>query len=100
MPTIDLNLHGDGSWPDLSEGDPRIYHPGDVLKVARLRGGMMSGEDSLTIRVDVTTGACDECGHHQEDIVVMVETSVALWLTTARALEGAAAGERERGERP
>ena len=100
MPTIDLNLHGNNAWPDLSEGDPRIYHPGDVLKVARIRGGMMSGKDSLAIRVDLTPGECDECGHQQDQIIVVIETSVAAWLATARALEGAEAGERERGERP
>lgn len=99
MPTIDLNLHGDNAWPDLSEGDPRVYHPGDVLKVARIRGGMMSGKDSLAIRVDVTIDECEVCGH-EDQIIVVVETSVAAWLAAARALEAAEAGERERGERP
>lgn len=87
MPIIDLTLHGDSAWPDLTSGT--YIDVGTRIRVIRLRGGMASGKDSLAIRLDPSDGA-----------PVVAQTSVAAWLAVARALEGAEQGERERGERP
>ncbi len=86
MPIIDLNLHGDGAWPDVKEG--AYIDAGTTIKVIRLRGGMTSGEDSLAIRLDTPDG-----------VVTVAQTSVAAWKAVCSALEGAEQGERERGER-
>ena len=86
MPTIELNLHGDDAWPELR--DKGFIDVGTTVKVARLRGGMASGEDSLAIRLDSPDG-----------VVTIAQTSVAAWKAVTRALEGAEEGERERGER-
>ena len=86
MPVIDLNLDGDNAWPEL--GDKGFIDVGTTIKVARLRGGMASGEDSLAIRFDSSDG-----------VVTIAQTSVAAWKAVCRALEGAEQGERDRGER-
>jgi hypothetical protein len=85
-PEIDLNLHGDGAWPDLAPG---TYKDGGFrIGVVRLRGGMASGKDSLAIRLESPDGD-----------VMVAQTSVAAWLVVADALRAAEEGERARGER-
>lgn len=85
-PVIDLNLHGDGAWPELEPGT--YQDAGFTIRVVRLRSGMTSGKDSLAIRLESPDGD-----------VMVAQTSVAAWLTVADALRAAEEGEKERGER-
>ena len=81
MPSIDLNLDGDNAWPDLKgrKGDPFIYEvPKDSpLQMATFPSGMKSGRASAMIRVDLPDGK-----------VILIETSVACFLTAAAAMRG------------
>ena len=79
---IRILTDGDGVWGDLANSalGKRVIHLGEnsVIEVARLRGGMQSGKSSVMLRLDLPDGA-----------VVLAETSMALFQTTAAALRGA-----------
>lgn len=85
-PVIELDLDGDGAWPDLKPGS--YTDAGFTIQVVRLRGGMSSGKDSLAIRLESPDGD-----------TMVAQTSVQAWLVVADALRAAEEGERERGER-
>ena len=70
--TINLNLDGDGVWPDLA--DKQLVEAA-AIHVAALSGGMASGKPSVTIRMDLPDGS-----------VVIGQTSLALFLAAADAL--------------
>lgn len=75
---LDLNLDGDGAWPDLLGRMDQVVHlrEGTTLRVSVLAGGMTSGKPSIGIRLDLPDGR-----------VVIAETSARLFVTTARAIE-------------
>jgi hypothetical protein len=77
MPAIDLNLQGDGAWPDLLSNE-RVIECQGPIKMALLRGGMVSGRASVTIRLDLPDGR-----------VVLTQTSLALLFNAVRALTAA-----------
>lgn len=76
MPIINLNLSGDGAWPDLQDKEV-IHLTGDVpaWEIAALERGMTSGSPSLALRLDLPDGR-----------VVIAETSVKAFLTAAAAI--------------
>lgn len=76
-PIIRLILEGDGAFKDLADKEERVIHLTGPFTVAALERGMRSGNPSLSIRIDLPDGR-----------VVVQETSMRMWLTVARALEG------------
>lgn len=76
MPIINLKLDGDGAWTDL-QGKDYIHLTGDVpaWEIVALEGGMGTGNPSLALRLDLPDGR-----------VVVAETSVKAFLTTAAAI--------------
>ena len=76
LPKVDEN----GGMPELSG---RTCVRTETFTVTSLRGGMGSGKPSVALIVDLPDGS-----------YVMAETSLALFIMAARALEGAHADER------
>ena len=78
MNSIKVILDGDNAWPDLrgKVGTSQVIHlaEGADIQVAALDGGMTSGRPSVAIRFGLPDGR-----------VVLAETSMRLFLTTARA---------------
>lgn len=76
---IRLLLDGDNCWPDLAAklAEDRLIHLGEgtTLQVAVLPKGMQSGKPSVALRLELPDGR-----------TVVVETSLALWLSQARAM--------------
>lgn len=73
---INLNLNGDGAWPDLI--DQGVIHLGDDTEIGLcvLPGGMTSGKPSVAFRFDLPDGS-----------VVVAEAS---WTVLALAVRGIA----------
>lgn len=94
MPGLPLHIHGDQCWPDLADmaarlEDGRVIHlRGEGLEMARLPGGMSSGNSSVTIRVNLPDGR-----------VVLAETSLALLRMAVQAFDAADAADAERAAR-
>lgn len=72
---IDLNLNGDGAWPDLM--DKGVIHLGDdtAIGLCVLPAGMQSGMPSVAFRLDLPDGQ-----------VVMAEASWRVLATAAQAI--------------
>lgn len=66
----DLILDGDGAWPDMLNA-----REGTLEAVARLKGGMQSGEASVGFRIKMENGE-----------LIFVQTSVRMFLMLARGL--------------
>lgn len=79
MPTIDLNLEGDGAWPELLEGHHVIHMQETPWRLAALEHGMASGAPSLALRLDLPVPT-------HEGWVVVAETSLAAWIAATAAL--------------
>jgi hypothetical protein len=78
MITIHVKLEGDGAWPDLAEKVDSVIHLSNdapPLQIATLSDGMTSGNPSMALRIDLPDGR-----------VVMMETSVRLFLQAARII--------------
>lgn len=76
MNAIRLSLEGDGAWPDLVSKE--LIHLGNdapPIRIAALRGGMNSGNTSVAIVIEIGANK-----------VVLVETSLRLFLAAADAL--------------
>ncbi len=76
---IKIILQGDGAFGDWA--DRKIHHVRHGLRIAGLDNGMESGAPSVMIGIDL--GGDDK----SDNGVVMAETSLALFLTTADALK-------------
>lgn len=74
MPAIKMILDGDRAWPELQGVD--FHHVTETMQIALLKKGMQSGKSSVAIRLDLPNGE-----------VVVAETSLALFVSTARAFE-------------
>ena len=73
---IDLNLEGDGAWPDLASRRDEIIHLADAtIGVTALDGGMTSGRASVAFRFDLPDGR-----------TVVAETSWRALATAAQAI--------------
>lgn len=81
MPAMSIFLNGDGAWPDF---DPAKALRGEIVAVARLQGGMVSGSSSIGLRIRLDNGR-----------EVFAETSMALFLAAARAFTAAEQGAEE-----
>lgn len=77
MPILDINLNGDGAWPELRDCAPDKIFRTDHAKMVALEGGMQSGRPSVAIRIDLPDGQ-----------VVIWETSVGQFQQAAAALRG------------
>jgi hypothetical protein len=89
MPSMQIILDGDGAWQDLREKEAQcqFIHLGEEappIQVAGLAGGMQSGAPSVAFRIDLPDGTA-----------VMVETSLALFLTAAEAFKARYGDPRE-----
>lgn len=71
MPSMQINLDGDGVWPDLHEKEVINTL---VVAVAALGGGMTSGRPSVSFRIDLPDGR-----------VVIAETSMRIFVNAANA---------------
>lgn len=81
MPHVNLRLDGDGCWPDLiqARADGRLIDMmnEDVgIGIALLRGGMLSGNPSVTFRFDLPDGR-----------ILITQTSLALLVNSVRAMQ-------------
>lgn len=78
-PMMEINLTGDGIWPDLTAKVAAGQVLPDPIKwsVSSLPEGMMSGRPSVTFRFDLPSGQ-----------VLLAETSARMILTLAAALKG------------
>ena len=74
---LDLDLEGDGAWPDLAGrlGDVLHLREGTTIRLAVLTAGMTSGRPAVGIRLDLPDGR-----------VLVAETSARLLVTAARAI--------------
>lgn len=78
MPTFNLNLSGDRSWPDLEDKkmeDKLIHLPDGAWNIAVIPGGMASGRPSIALRLDLPDGK-----------VVVTETSLQAWVAATAAM--------------
>jgi hypothetical protein len=78
MPTIKLDLDGDGAWEDLADRpkDQLIHLPAEApIGMAVLDSGMISGKPSVALRFALPDGR-----------VVIAETSLALLSASVRAI--------------
>jgi hypothetical protein len=75
MLTLDLDLEGDGSWPDLAERRVVEASKTAPLRIAVLPGGMTSGGVSVAFAIELG------------DSVVFVETSAKLFVMAALAIQ-------------
>ena len=85
MIALDVILDGDGCWPDVHTNPDVQFNKHTAMAIARLRGGMASGKDSVAVRLDMADGR-----------VVIAETSMALFLAAADAFRARA--EHEKGQ--
>jgi hypothetical protein len=82
MVELQVIVDGDACWPDLK--DKRIIHAVGGLQLAALKKGMVSGKPSVCFRFELPGG-----------FVLLVETSLALFLTAADTLKAAHGDPRE-----
>lgn len=76
MPTLTVDMSGDGAWPDLLKRN--VIHLGNdapPIQIAVLAGGMRSRKPSVSIRLDLPDGR-----------VVVAETSARLLCTAGRMI--------------
>ena len=74
MPSLDLILE-EPAWPDLGSRGEEVIHIMTPISVTGLPGGMESGATSVAMRIDLPDGR-----------VVIVETSLALFLAAGRGI--------------
>ena len=74
MPTLDVQIDGDGCWPDLIE---KGYIRGELVAIATLPKGTSEGNPTVTIRVELPNG-----------ITVLAETTLRLFGQAAAAFRG------------
>ena len=86
MPAMNINLEGDGVWPDLAEkaAAGQFVSVKDTIGVACLPHGMLSGKPAVAFRLDLEDGT-----------TVVAETSLALFLTAADAYKAKYGDPRE-----
>lgn len=65
-------LNGEGAWPELKDS-PRVLEVIAPMQIARLPGGMKSGESSVCVRIDLPDGR-----------VIIAQTSMKLFQDAAR----------------
>lgn len=83
MISLELNLHGDGAWPDVT---PETMVRAERMRVAGLAAGMTSGLPSVAFCFTLPDGK------H-----VFAETSLRLFLTAADGLKARYGDPRHEG---
>lgn len=84
MLQLDVNLDSDGCWKDLAELGavgkviPMVGDKAPPIRLAYLKGGMISGKGSVSIRIELPGG-----------YVLITETSLALFLRAADIMRAA-----------
>ncbi|BDA74339.1 hypothetical protein CAL7716_085050 [Calothrix sp. PCC 7716] len=90
MNGVKIITEGDACWPDLIEhfANDNVIHlsNGNLIEIAMLKQGTVKGKPSLTIRLNLPDGK-----------VVLVETTLDLFLTAARTFEAASLYQNENG---
>lgn len=76
MDPVHLHLDGDGCWPDL-KGKVETMGHGVLTEVAYLKGGMVGGNPSITMRCKMDDGS-----------EVLIETSARMFVTLAAGIKG------------
>ena len=74
MIPLKINLEGDGCWPDLQA---KPFSSGVIQEVAYLVGGMISGNPSVSLRIQLDDGS-----------IVVAETSAKLFVMAGAAIRG------------
>ena len=74
MPTLDIHTNGDNCWPDLA--GPNAFVVGQLVGMARLKNGTVSGKPTVTVRIELPDGR-----------TVLAETTLALLSQAIRAFE-------------
>lgn len=75
MDPVKLHLNGDGCWPDLKTAAMPPH--GVLMEVAYLKGGMVGGNPSITMRCTMDDGS-----------EVLIETSARMFVTLAAGIKG------------
>lgn len=73
MPSLRIDVDGDGQWIDLKEKNNNGIINGDLEAIAALKGGMESGRASVGFRIELPDGN-----------VVFCQTSMRLFLNAAK----------------
>lgn len=80
MPRINLNLEGDGAWPDMGqlidEGKLIVIPDEAAIDIAILEDGTVSGEPSVAFRFHLPDGR-----------VAFAQTTIRLFLMSVRMIE-------------
>lgn len=80
MPTINVNLDGEGVWPDMeqliNDGKLIIIPDEAAIDIAVLDDGTVSGEPSMAFRFHLPDGK-----------VVFAQTTLRLYLLTASVIQ-------------
>ncbi len=80
MPTINLNLNGEGAWPDMeqliNDGKLIIIPDEAAIDIAVLDDGTVSGEPSVAFRFHLPDGK-----------VAFAQTTLRLYLLTASVIQ-------------
>lgn len=79
MIQLDIQLEGDGCWPDLQN---KPFDTGVVKSAAYLHHGTVSGNPTVSLRIQCEDGR-----------IVIAETTVKLFLAAAAAFKGKALRE-------
>lgn len=86
MPHLKISPHGDGAWPDV---DATTCLKGELVAIARLPAGMQSGRSSVALRIRLDDGRD-----------VFAQTSLALFVSAARAFNFAEQDAQESASMP
>ncbi len=80
MPTINVNLKGEGAWPDMeqliNDGNLVIIPEEAAIDIAVLDNGTESGEPSIAFRFHLPDGK-----------VAFAQTTLRLFLTSIRVIQ-------------
>ncbi len=80
MPTINVNLEGEGAWPDMeqliNDGKLIIIPDEATIDIAVLDNGTKSGEPSIAFRFYLPDGK-----------VAFAQTTLRLFLTSIRVIQ-------------
>lgn len=73
MISLDIQLDGDGCWPDLGQ---KLYNEATLTSVALLQAGTVSGKPTVSFRVET------EDGH-----ILIAQTTLSLLLSACDAMK-------------
>lgn len=88
MITLDIQLNGDGCWPDLTQDlfkdkNKKLFEEAELKSVALLQAGTESGKPSVSLRIETEDGK-----------IIIAQTTLALWLMAGDAMKARAGDPR------